>query len=309
MNPLFTILTPTFNRAHTIGRVYNSLCAQSFTDFEWLVIDDGSTDGTRTLIEEWRKEADFPIRYEWQVNGHKKVAFNHGVRLCKGRWLLPADSDDEFPPEALERFVDAWEAIPVEERSGFVGVCGLCESETGKIVGNRFPGDWGVDSDSMEIRYRYKVRGEKWGFSRVDVLREFPYPEKIAGNVPESVVWSSVALRYKTRFINKVVRVYHQDSGNQVTGGGGNPAANAAGTLLWKKCVLETELDWFWFAPRHFLFEGMRWVRFWLHVSAFSTKKQCFVPNGVKSKLLIGLGLPGGVAMYLWDRYGRRTSQ
>ena len=60
---LFTVFTPTYNRAHTLHRVYDSLCAQTLRDFEWLVIDDGSTDGTADLIANWAKSADFPIRY------------------------------------------------------------------------------------------------------------------------------------------------------------------------------------------------------------------------------------------------------
>ena len=96
---LFTVFTPTFNRAHTLGRVYASLRAQTYTDFEWLIVDDGSTDGTEELVRGWMAEAPFPLRYLTQVHGHKKAAFNRGVREANGELFVALDSDDEMPAQ------------------------------------------------------------------------------------------------------------------------------------------------------------------------------------------------------------------
>ena len=85
--PLFTVFTPTFNRAHTLGRVYESLSSQTLRDFEWLIIDDGSTDGTDALVERFRQAASFPIRYEYQSNQGKNAAFNREVGLAQGELL------------------------------------------------------------------------------------------------------------------------------------------------------------------------------------------------------------------------------
>ena len=242
--PLFTVFMPCYNRAHTIHRVYESLQQQTFLDFEWLVVDDGSTDNTKAIVEARKKEAPFTIHYVWQENGHKKKAFNHGVRLARDQLFLPADSDDAFPPTALERFAHHWLAIPEHERIHFAGVCGLCQDQQGNTVGDPFPGDWGMDSDSVEIYYKFGVRGEKWCFTRTDVLRAHPFPEHPPGYVPEGVVWTAIAAHYKTRFINEVVRTYFQDAGNQVTRTR-NPARDAAGSLYWKTIVLNKELKWF----------------------------------------------------------------
>ena len=79
-----TVFTPTYNRAHLIGRLYDSLCRQSCRDFEWLVVDDGSTDGTDVLFERLKAEAGFPIRYVRQENGGKHTAINTGLELAQG---------------------------------------------------------------------------------------------------------------------------------------------------------------------------------------------------------------------------------
>src|SRR3974390_2817293 len=94
----FTVFTATYNRAHTLHRVYDSLCAQTLHDFEWIVIDDGSTDNTAELIDDWAKAAQFPIRYFKQNHSGKHVAHNLAVREARGLFFLPLDSDDACLP-------------------------------------------------------------------------------------------------------------------------------------------------------------------------------------------------------------------
>ena len=161
----FTVFTATYNRAHVLHRVYESLRAQTFRDFEWLVVDDGSTDETRALIEGWRDEANFPIRYYHQEeNQGKHVAYNRAVTLARGRLFLTLDSDDACVAHALERFNQYWNAIPEHERPKFSAITCLCADHKGHVLGKPFP-DQVVDSDSLDCRYRLKVRGEKWGLS------------------------------------------------------------------------------------------------------------------------------------------------
>lgn len=215
--PRFTVFTPTYDRAHTLPRVFHSLSVQTFRDFEWVIVDDGSRDGTRDLVAGWARSAPFPIRYLYQANAGKAAATNAGVVHAHGELFLIADSDDEFLPQALERFAFHWDAIPAAERDRFTGVTALCCDGAGRPVGDRFPVS-PLDSDSLELLYRYRVRGEKWGFHRTDVIRRFPFPS-VAGtrHTPEDVVWRAIARRYKTRFVNEVLRVYHQDAGGQLT--------------------------------------------------------------------------------------------
>lgn len=100
----FTVFTPTYNRWHTLHRVYYSLSSQTFKDFEWLIVDDGSTDDTKNLVQNWQKKSKFTIRYYYQPNLGKTAALNRGVKLALGKLFLILDSDDGCIPKALEKF-------------------------------------------------------------------------------------------------------------------------------------------------------------------------------------------------------------
>jgi len=199
-----TVLTPTFNRCQELPRLYESLCLQTYTDFEWLIVDDGSSDGTDELVRGWAREAAFPIRYLQQPNSGKHVALNRGVEHAGGRYCAVIDSDDRYPRHALERMIHHWEAIPADQRDSFANVEGLCAFSDGAIVGSRFPADV-FDSDGLEIRCKYGVRGDTKGMFRTDVLREFPFPEDLGRFVTEALVWNRIALRYRSRFVNEVL--------------------------------------------------------------------------------------------------------
>ena len=100
----FTVFTPTYNRGHTLHRVYNSLRIQTCSDFEWLIMDDGSTDCTAELVKGWQAENHFPIRYYFQENQGKHFAWNRAAEIAFGEYFICADSDDEFTPDALQKF-------------------------------------------------------------------------------------------------------------------------------------------------------------------------------------------------------------
>lgn len=299
----FTVFTPTYNRAGTLQRVYDSLCAQTFRDFEWLIVDDGSTDHTRVLVEAWQAEAPFLLRYLYQPNQHKKAAHNLGIREAQGELFLTLDSDDTCKPEALERLWFHWQAIPEQVHKRFSGVSVLCADEHGQVVGSLFPayphGGW-VDSDSVEIAFRYRVHGEKWGFHRTDVLREFPFPQEgVAGLVPESIVWESIAGHYQTRFVNEVLRTYHvgTDQLTRVV----RPDQHALGHALACKSSLEHGVRYFAYAPLQLLDAAMSFVRFNRHV-----RQQAFTPvvvQGWLPRLLVVLMTPLGLLRYWLDRY------
>jgi glycosyltransferase involved in cell wall biosynthesis len=201
----FTVFTPTFNRAPTLHRPYTSLRQQTYRDFEWLIVDDGSCDETKQLIDGWVVTADFPIRYVWQPNSGKAAAINHGVSLAQGELFLILDSDDTCVPAALERFNHHWERIP--DKRLFSGMTCHCMDENGLRIGDEFPIE---DSTPIEIHNNLGVRGEKWGFHRTEVLAQHRFPSYGEKFVPDGLVWNRIARQYKIRYINECLRVYHR---------------------------------------------------------------------------------------------------
>jgi glycosyltransferase involved in cell wall biosynthesis len=201
----FTVLTPTFNRAHTLGRVYESLCAQTFRDFEWVIADDGSADGTKDLVSSWKPF--FSIRYFWKPNSGKHTAMNLGVAKANGEFVLFFDSDDRCAPNALERFDYHWRQIP--DPSRFANLSCLCRTEDGSIVGKPYPAN-SVDALTFADQLRYRD-GERWGINRTDVLRQFPFPEG-EHYVTESLIWNRIARKYAARFVNEPLRIYEPNA-------------------------------------------------------------------------------------------------
>jgi len=208
----FTVFTPTFNRAHLLPAVYSSLLAQRTNDFEWIIVDDGSTDGTETLVTSWIQKSDFPIRYIRQPNSGKHVAINRAVSVARGTLFVIIDSDDELAPGALKSIREVWLSIPEELRVRYAGVAGLCAYKDGRIVGTPFPKD-NLDTNNVELRARYRVKGDKFEVFRLEVLREFPFPEDLGSFVTEGLIWNRIARKYQIRCVNVIwaIKEYHPD--------------------------------------------------------------------------------------------------
>ena len=307
----FTVFTPTYNRARTLPRVWESLKSQTFRDFEWLVIDDGSTDDTEALVAGYLREAPFSIRYIKQTNQHKKAAFNRAAKEAQGEVLLCFDSDDGCLPTALERFWWHWQNIPAAEREGFSAVTVLCQDEAGNVIGDRFPGGEWIDSTSAEITHRWKVRGEKWGFHRTEVLRQLPFPEDIRGYVPEGYIWMQIDHRFKTRFVNEPLRLYYRDqSDSLITTVGSDPRPGADGGVLGAAVELRECVKWFRYDPKQLCKLAANMVRLGLHSTLPSERKwrATWTDQPLAGKLLVLALAPVGVAVYALDRWRLRPS-
>lgn len=297
---VFTVFTPTYNRAYTLHRVYESLNIQTFRDFEWLIVDDGSTDNTYELVGQWQKETDYPIRYLYQENSGKYIAWNHGVREAQGELFVCFDSDDTCVPEALERFKYYWDSIPQNQKENFSSVVCLCEERNGKLTGTKFPQDI-TDSDYLEIYYKFKVKGDKWGFDKTEILIMFPFPilkgETLIG---ESLVWNAIARNnFKTRFVNDVLKIveYLPDGLTRTTVG----SKHALGTAFAHANSLNEDIGWFRYAPLTFFRSAVHYSRFSFHVGV--TILEQF--EGIKTplgKILWFVALPLGYLVYIKDR-------
>jgi glycosyltransferase involved in cell wall biosynthesis len=204
MNIEITIFTPTYNRCATLPRLYASLQEQSSKNFEWLIIDDGSTDGTAELVAEWqRTNAEFPIVYRWKPNGGKHTAHNLSLTLARGRYFAIMDSDDWYAPDGIKVLKDHWDRLG-EDYVNYSNVEGLCAHPDGSLIGSRYPTDI-FDSDNFSITYQRDKSGDTAGMYRLDVLKEFPFPNDENTFITEGLIWNRIANQYKTRFINVII--------------------------------------------------------------------------------------------------------
>lgn len=216
---MITVFTPAYNRAKYLPKVYESLCKQTFKDFEWVVVDDGSTDGTAELfhlnenVNDNENPSIFPsfnsfkVRYYYQENGGKHRAINRGVQEAKGELFLILDSDDTLPPRSLELINYYYQQI--KDDASFGGVCGYMAHHDGTIIG-RGNDEKVLDANSIEMRYKYGIQGDMLEVFRTEVMREIPFPD-IPGEkfVPEALVWNRIACKYRLRVFHEVV--YYRD--------------------------------------------------------------------------------------------------
>ncbi len=294
--PLFTVFTATYNRAAKLHRAFSSLVAQTHKDFEWLVVDDGSQDGSGDLVGQWASSSNFPIRYIFQPHLGLHMAFNRAVQEAKGDYFLPLDSDDALEPEALERLLHHWDNVPEARKPIFSGVCCLCRDEKGRIIGDRFPKDV-MDSDSLEITYKYRIRGQKGGFHRLDVMREFPFDQTAEmGCNP----WRRIARKYKMRFVNEALEIYYQDSPQDSLARW--PKRIRPVTGIYRNLeILNREIDYFISWPAEFYRAAARYSRYCFHCRLSLSDQSKLLKNKTARKLW-ALSWPLGYLVYLRDR-------
>ncbi|MFB2832750.1 glycosyltransferase family 2 protein [Aeromonas jandaei] len=182
-------MTPTYNRAYVLPRLYDSLCQQTRQDFEWLVIDDGSTDGTAELIFDYRVKSDFSINYFYKENGGKHRAINEGVVHATGDWIIIVDSDDLLTGDAVAKLYDVMNHIGSE----FVGMCFRRTTLSGHIIGISDPA-WSKSIVMQPIMAGHVLKGDLAYVFRTNVMRECPFPEFPGEKfVPELYIWNKIA--------------------------------------------------------------------------------------------------------------------
>lgn len=204
MNRL-TVFTPTYNRAHTLDRLYDSLLQQTLTSFCWLVVDDGSTDETEGLINSYIAEGKIDIRYYKQQNGGKQRAHNRGVELCDTELFLCLDSDDYLTKDAVSSILMCWDSVNDKgEVSGILAQKGINEQ---KIMGTVFPAQ--IDRCSLwDLNHKYRFKGETALIYRADVLKSYLFPvapgEKF---ISESYVYDQIDQLYQMVLLPRVVMI------------------------------------------------------------------------------------------------------
>ncbi|MBI1194381.1 MAG: glycosyltransferase [Gammaproteobacteria bacterium] len=297
----FTIFTATYNRARLLTRLYESIRLLNGPVFEWVIVDDGSVDDTESVVRSFQKEAAFRINYVKKENGGKHTAINAGVAEAKGKFFVIIDSDDQIRPDALNDFDEAWHAIPDAEKANFDSICGLLVDQLGAVIGDRFPQDV-FDADNIDLKYKYRVRGDKLSAVRTDVLRKYPFPENVGRFIPESYVWYQIGRDYRSRYINKVVATAEYQVGGlsdrSLELGINNPNA----MTLYYAFLLEL---WARLPIRELVRAAVNLTRFGFHAG-----KIVWAGASFKALLLQILLLPLGLGLFLRDkaRMGKKSS-
>lgn len=237
-----TVFTPAYNRAHTLGRTYASLCAQTCKDFIWLIVDDGSQDETADLVQSWQKlDNGFAIEYIRKENGGMHTAHNAAYAHIRTELNTCIDSDDRMPPDAVELILDKWASV---RDRGYAGLIALDADFDGNVIGKGFPE--GMEETTLSGYYAGGGSGDKKLVYRTDVINSVPaYP------VYEGEKY--VALAYKYRLIDQQYRlavldrviceVEYQADGHS-TGMWREYLRSPRGFAAWRKVCMQYPTSW-----------------------------------------------------------------
>ncbi len=201
---MLTVLTPAYNRAYIMHNAYESLKRQSCFDFEWIIVDDGSSDNTEELCQKWiAEENEFSIKYYKQQNGGKHRAVNFGVSVSNGEYILILDSDDYLTDNAVERIM-YWLGT-IKDKADIAGVVGLRGHEDGTALGNALPSEY-LDITSLQ-RKKYGLMSDKAEVYSKEIMTKYPFPEfegeKFLG---EAASWDRIARDgHKLRYFNEII--------------------------------------------------------------------------------------------------------
>lgn len=212
-----TIFTPTYNRAYLLPRLYQSLCNQTNKNFIWLVIDDGSTDNTKKLIEEWKSEDKISIQYHWKENGGMHTGHNAAYSLISTELNVCIDSDDMMPENAVELILNNWNSL--SNKTNIAGIIGLDADINNIIIGTKIPEQL-TQGNLIDLYKKYNVSGDKKLVLRTEIVKEFPlYPEfhheKL---VPLGTLYRQIGNEYDFIYSNEVYCIVeYQDEGSSAS--------------------------------------------------------------------------------------------
>lgn len=206
--PLITIVTPTYNRASLLQRLFDSLCRQTCMDFEWLIVDDGSTDNTDLKVEEFKEESPFKINYIKKNNGGKHTALNIAFEKVTTELLFIVDSDDALTADAVNTITTDWNEISNKKfEKPICGIGYLRGYSNVNVIGDSYSHDRFISNFIVE-RYNNGVSGDKAEVWVTKYLKDFRFPEYEGEKfISESVAWIWLAEKYDMLFVNKIIYI------------------------------------------------------------------------------------------------------
>lgn len=290
----FSIITATYNRGDLLKDIYKALIEQTLQDFEWIIIDDGSSDGTKEIVSRWEKR--ISIKYIWQTNQGKHVAINNGIKKAEGRFVIILDADDIPEKYALQHFKSYLEER-IFENDNCAGVAVLCSDASGKLIGTKFLQDK-TCGNLLDLYYRQNVKGDKWMCWRKNVIEDFPFPV-IEGEkfMPEAIVWNRISLKYKIFCANdSLLRIRYQADGLSSSSKKIRIKNPKGASLYYKEFVNLMSASFGWK-----LRNIINYSRFSFHAKN-SVSEQINGINSAIMKIILVLILPLGFCFYLRDK-------
>lgn len=203
-NIILTVFTPAYNRAHTLPRTYESLCKQTNKNFIWMIVDDGSIDNTKKLVNEWQSVNNgFEIQYFYKTNGGMHTAHNLAYQKIQTELNVCIDSDDMMPVDAVDKILTFWEKYGSDTVAGIVA---LDADMNGKILGTELPKEI-VQTTTTKLYGKLGVTGDKKFIYRTDVINSVPaYPEFDGEKlVPLGYKYNLVAQKYEMLLLSEIV--------------------------------------------------------------------------------------------------------
>lgn len=299
----FTIFTSAYNAERKLHRVYESLERQALRDFEWIVVDDGSGDGTTEMVAKWQARSSFPVRLERRSHAGTAASFNHAVSLARGELFFQIDHDDGCLPNALQRIWEAWWEIPEHVRSGYAGLFVRSCDENGRPNGAGFGIPW-RDTTFQEQFYRLHVREDQRPCWVTEVIRRFPAPilKNFSGWLPERLTAARVSRIYKARWLNDILYVYYQADPSRTTLSGKGlyfPHWPGLRAQYLDQMIFDTR--WLWYAPLLFYRRAAAYARFSLRLG-LGLGGQWRELGSVAGRALWLTALPMGLALNLMDQ-------
>lgn len=199
-----TIFTPTYNRANLLPNLYDSLVKQASPNFIWLIVDDGSTDNTKELVDQFKQHSKFPIEYIYQENQGKHIAINTALDFVNTEYFVTVDSDDLLKPNALD-IID--QHLPLISEDNTIGIASPIEMIGNSIsAGKKISYSDCILCSPIEMEYKHNIRGEFTLIFKTQVAKLYKYPvfqnEKF---MRESLVFNRMAKKYKFLYIPEAI--------------------------------------------------------------------------------------------------------
>ncbi|MBF02156.1 MAG: glycosyltransferase [Flavobacterium sp.] len=203
MIPKITVFTPSYNRAYCLSQVYESLLRQTCKDFIWLIIDDGSSDGTKELVASWINENKITIQYVFQLNQGMHGAYNTAYETIQTELNVCIDSDDYLTDNCIEKIILFWEKYGSNK---YAGIVGLDATKDGKVLGKEMPKN--RKSATLEdLYYKYKINGDKKLVYRTEIVKKYPKYPIFEGEsfVPLGSLYLQIDKDYELLCLNEVL--------------------------------------------------------------------------------------------------------